>query len=61
MIVVQIAIIDIVFSLDSVFTAVGLATPDQVPIMATAIIISILVMMLLAGSDLRFRRDGTPP
>jgi predicted tellurium resistance membrane protein TerC len=48
-IIVQIAIIDIVFSLDSVFTAVGLARPDQVPIMATAIIISILVMMLLAG------------
>jgi predicted tellurium resistance membrane protein TerC len=49
MIVAQIAVIDIVFSLDSVFTAVGLARPDQVPIMATAIIISILVMMLLAG------------
>src|SRR6185369_9284045 len=48
-IVLQIAVIDIVFSLDSVFTAVGLARPDQVPIMATAIIISILVMMLLAG------------
>ena len=30
---VQIAVIDIVFSLDSVFTAVGLARPDQVPIM----------------------------
>jgi predicted tellurium resistance membrane protein TerC len=49
MIIVQIAVIDIVFSLDSVFTAVGLADPDQVPIMATAIIISILVMMLLAA------------
>jgi predicted tellurium resistance membrane protein TerC len=48
-IVLQIAIIDIVFSLDSVFTAVGLARADQVPIMAAAIIISILVMMLLSG------------
>jgi predicted tellurium resistance membrane protein TerC len=48
-IIVQIAVIDIVFSLDSVFTAVGLARPDQVPIMAAAIIISILVMLLLAG------------
>src|SRR5690348_924921 len=48
-IVVQIAIIDIVFSLDSVFTAVGLARADQVPIMAAAIVISILVMMLLSG------------
>src|SRR3954471_10953717 len=32
-IVLQIAVIDIVFSLDSVFTAVGLAKPDQLPIM----------------------------
>ena len=36
-IVVQIAIIDIVFSLDSVFTAVGLANADQVPVMVAAI------------------------
>jgi predicted tellurium resistance membrane protein TerC len=49
LIITQIAIIDVVFSLDSVFTAVGLARPDQVPIMAAAIIISILVMLLLAG------------
>jgi predicted tellurium resistance membrane protein TerC len=48
-IVVQIALIDIVFSLDSVFTAVGLARPDQVPIMAAAIVLSILVMMWLSG------------
>ncbi|HTQ36382.1 MAG TPA: TerC family protein [Steroidobacteraceae bacterium] len=48
-VVVEIAIIDIVFSLDSVFTAVGLARPDQVPIMVAAIVISILAMMLLSG------------
>jgi predicted tellurium resistance membrane protein TerC len=48
-IVVQIAIIDIVFSLDSVFTAVGLASPDQVPIMVAAIVIAIIVMMLVSG------------
>jgi predicted tellurium resistance membrane protein TerC len=53
-IIMQIAVIDIVFSLDSVFTAVGLAAPDQVPIMATAIIISILVMMVLAGPIANF-------
>ncbi len=47
-IVVQIAIIDIVFSLDSVFTAVGLATPEQLPIMVAAIVLAILVMMLVA-------------
>lgn len=50
MIVVQIAVIDIVFSLDSVFTAVGLAAPHQVPIMVAAIVIAILVMMWLSGS-----------
>ena len=49
-IVVQIAIIDIVFSLDSVFTAVGLASAEQVPIMVAAIVIAIIVMMLVSGS-----------
>ena len=48
-IVVQIAVIDIVFSLDSVFTAVGLATPEQVPVMVAAIVIAVLVMMWLSG------------
>jgi predicted tellurium resistance membrane protein TerC len=49
LVVLQIALIDIVFSLDSVFTAVGLARPDQVLVMATAIVISILVMMWVSG------------
>jgi predicted tellurium resistance membrane protein TerC len=49
-IVVQIALIDIVFSLDSVFTAVGLARPDQLPIMVGAIVLAILVMMWVSGS-----------
>src|SRR5262245_46804204 len=49
-IVLQIAVIDIVFSLDSVFTAVGLARPDQLPIMVAAIVIAILVMMWVSGS-----------
>ncbi len=43
MTVVQIALIDIVFSLDSVFTAVGLA--KDLPIMIAAIVAAILVMM----------------
>lgn len=46
--VVQIAVIDIVFSLDTVFTAIGLARPDQVPIMIAAIVIAILAMMWMA-------------
>lgn len=43
MTVIQIAIIDIVFSLDSVFTAVGLA--KDLSIMIAAVIAAILVMM----------------
>jgi len=53
-IVLQIALIDIVFSLDSVFTAVGLARPDQVPIMVAAILASIAVMMWLSGPIAEF-------
>jgi predicted tellurium resistance membrane protein TerC len=52
MIIVQIAVIDIVFSLDSVFTAVGLA--NQVPIMVAAIVIAIFVMMVVSGSIAAF-------
>ena len=43
---VQIAIIDIVFSLDSVITAVGMV--DEVPIMVIAIVIAVLIMMFAA-------------
>lgn len=46
-ILVQIAIIDIVFSLDSVITAVGLA--QHVEVMILAIMISIAIMMVSAG------------
>ncbi|MGL5948714.1 MAG: TerC family protein [Aeromonas sp.] len=45
-VLVQIAILDLVFSLDSVITAVGMA--DHVPVMVLAIIIAVLVMMLAA-------------
>jgi len=45
-VLVQIAILDIVFSLDSVITAVGLA--NQVSIMAIAIILAVTVMLLAA-------------
>ena len=48
MVLVQIAILDIVFSLDSVITAVGLA--DHVSIMAAAIIIAVGVMLFAAKS-----------
>jgi predicted tellurium resistance membrane protein TerC len=47
-VLIQIAIIDIVFSLDSVITAVGLA--DHVAVMIIAIVIAVGVMMLAAGA-----------
>jgi predicted tellurium resistance membrane protein TerC len=45
-IIAQIAVIDIVFSLDSVITAVGLV--DQVEVMVAAIVLAVLVMMVSA-------------
>ncbi len=45
-VILQIGIIDIVFSLDSVITAVGLA--QHVPVMVAAIVIAVLVMMFAA-------------
>lgn len=52
MIIIQIGIIDIVFSLDSVFTAVGLA--KHIEVMVAAIVISVLVMMVVSGAVSRF-------
>lgn len=46
-IVLQIAVIDIVFSLDSVFTAVGLVR--DLPVMVAAIAVAIVVMMWVSG------------
>jgi predicted tellurium resistance membrane protein TerC len=51
-VIAQIAIIDIVFSLDSVITAVGLV--DELEIMAIAIIVAVGVMMVAAGPISRF-------
>jgi len=47
LVILQIGILDIVFSLDSVFTAVGLA--QHVEIMVAAIVIAVFVMMFLAA------------
>jgi predicted tellurium resistance membrane protein TerC len=51
-IILQIGIIDIVFSLDSVFTAVGLA--KHIEVMVAAIVISVLVMMVVSAGLSRF-------
>ena len=46
-VLVQIALLDMVFSLDSVITAVGMV--DQIEIMIAAVVVSILFMMAFAG------------
>jgi predicted tellurium resistance membrane protein TerC len=51
-VIVQIALLDIVFSLDSVITAVGMA--KDIGVMITAVVIAVLIMMAFAGSISRF-------
>ncbi len=47
-VIIQIMLLDIVFSLDSVITAIGMV--DNVWIMISAVVFSIIAMMLFAGS-----------
>jgi predicted tellurium resistance membrane protein TerC len=47
-VITQILMLDIVFSLDSVITAVGMA--DDVPVMIAAVVIAVLFMMVSAGA-----------
>ena len=47
-VIVQILLLDIVFSLDSVITAVGMA--DDLSIMITAVVIAVAIMMFSAGA-----------
>lgn len=46
-VIVQIALLDIVFSLDSVITAIGLA--NQVAIMVAAVVAAVIFMMVFVG------------
>ncbi|MDH3197292.1 MAG: TerC family protein [Candidatus Krumholzibacteria bacterium] len=51
-VIVQIALLDIVFSFDSVVTAIGLA--ERLGVMVTAIVIAVIFMMAFSGSVTRF-------
>lgn len=51
-VVTQIVLIDIIFSLDSVITAVGMT--NNLPIMATAVILSVGVMLVFSGFIVEF-------
>ena len=46
-VIIQIALLDIVFSLDSVITAVGMT--NQLGVMVAAVIIAVICMMMFAG------------
>ena len=46
--IVQILLLDIVFSLDSVITAIGMV--DDIAIMVSAVVIAIIFMMFFAGA-----------
>jgi predicted tellurium resistance membrane protein TerC len=50
--IVQIMLIDIVFSLDSVITAIGMT--NNLPVMVTAIVIAVLTMMVASAPLSRF-------
>ncbi|MBB85973.1 MAG: hypothetical protein CMP06_01520 [Xanthomonadales bacterium] len=51
-VIIQIMILDIVFSLDSVITAIGMT--DNVPVMIIAIVLAVGFMMIAAGAVSRF-------
>jgi predicted tellurium resistance membrane protein TerC len=48
-VIVQILLLDIVFSLDSVITAVGMIPPEQIAIMILAVIVAAAVMVVSVG------------
>ena len=54
-VILQIMVVDLVFSLDSIITAVGMV--DDVRIMIAAVIVSVALMMLFAGPIGRFVSD----
>lgn len=51
-VIVQIMILDVVFSLDSVITAVGMV--DELGVMVAAVIVAVLVMLVASGPISRF-------
>ena len=51
-VILQIMVVDIVFSLDSIITAVGMV--DQIEVMIAAVILSVGLMMVFAGTIGRF-------
>lgn len=55
-VIVQIVLLDVVFSVDSILTAVGMT--EHIPVMVAAVIIAVGVMFLAAGPVTRFVNDN---
>ena len=51
-VIVQVIVVDMVFSLDSIITAVGMV--DQLAVMITAVVVSVALMMVFAAAIGRF-------
>ena len=54
-VILQIMVVDMVFSLDSIITAVGMV--DRIEVMVVAVVASVCMMMLFAGAIGRFVSD----
>ena len=52
----QILVLDLVFSIDSIITAVGMT--DDIPIMVVAVVVAVLAMLLAANPLANFIRDN---
>ena len=55
-VITQILALDLVFSLDSILTAVGMT--DHLPIMFTAVIVTVIIMLFAAGPLAAFIHDN---
>ena len=51
-VILQIMVIDMVFSLDSIITAVGMV--DEIEVMIAAVVVSVVLMMVASGAISRF-------
>lgn len=56
-IIVQIVIVDMVFSIDSIITAVGMVPADQVVVMIAAVLVAVAVMFVASGPIAKFVAD----
>ena len=54
--IAQILILDLVFSIDSILTAVGMT--EHLPVMVIAVVVAVLVMLLAADPLANFIRDN---